>query len=256
MHILLCNDDGISAPGIAALWEALLPLAEKITVFAPDSERSAAGHALTISRPLTARRVTVSANDKIVAYAVNGTPADCVKVAVEGMGIRPDLVISGINNGPNVGHDTLYSGTVAAAREGALLGMPAIAVSLAFFDRESRWRDYRPAGEFAARVAEKLAEERLPAGVVLNINVPDVAEKCLRGIRFPRVGELGYTEPLEPAGDDGHTFQICGRAFDRGNNPDNDVTAVMNGYISITPLTVNQTDYAFLNELRQRGFRC
>ena len=175
MRILVCNDDGIYSNGILQLASSMSRIGET-TVVAPDEERSATGHAITLHKPLRVKPVNLPKLN-IRAYAVNGTPADCVKIGYDiVMERKVDLVISGINKGPNLGTDVLYSGTVSAAFEGAILGLPSIAVSLVSYDSD----DYAYAGKIAVQVAERLMENSLPLGTILNINVPAVPEKDIK----------------------------------------------------------------------------
>lgn len=233
MRILLSNDDGYFAPGLAALTEALAPLGE-VTVVAPERDRSGASNSLTLDRPLRLRK---TANG---FYFVNGTPTDCVHLAVTGMlDHLPDMVVSGINLGSNMGDDTLYSGTVAAATEGFLLGVPSIAVSLSSHRGEHF--------ETAARVARELAERAMqqPFGhpVLLNVNVPDVPWEELKGMRVTRLGRRHKAEPvvkqLTPRGEQVFWVGAAGPAADAGEGTD--FHAVQNDFVSITPLQIDLT---------------
>ena len=233
MRILLSNDDGYFAPGLAALAEGLAPLGE-ITVVAPERDRSGASNSLTLDRPLHIRK----AHNGFLY--VNGTPTDCVHMAVTGLlDFDPDIVVSGINSGSNMGDDTLYSGTVAAATEGYLLGVPAIAVSLA-------------SHEFvhfatAARVARDLVERvvRAPFGgpVLLNVNVPDVPYGELKGMEVTRLGRRHKAQPVvpqkNPRGETVYWVGPAGAAREAG--PGTDFHAVERGVVSITPLQVDLT---------------
>lgn len=238
MRILISNDDGYAAPGIEALYAALSPIAD-LTVVAPSRDRSATSNSITLHRALTIER---AANG---FYFVDGKPADCVHVAVTGfLGFRPDLVISGINNGANLGDDTIYSGTVAAAMEGYLLGIPGIALSMA----------HKPAKHFetGAYVARQLVERVLAsppsAPWLLNVNIPDVAESALKGMRTVRLGKRHQAEPVEKvnAADGGEQWRIggVGAAADAGT--DTDFGAISEGYVSVTPLTVDLTRHTQL----------
>ncbi len=239
MKILVSNDDGYDAPGLAALVAALSPLAE-ITVVAPSRNRSATSNSITVDRPL---RVDKAANG---FYFVDGTPADCVHVAVTGfLDFRPDLVVSGVNDGPNLGDDTIYSGTVAAAMEGYLLGIPAIAVSLA----------ERPAVQFdvAAQVARDIVAryvDNVPSTPwLLNVNVPAVPYAELKGIRTVRLGRRHHAEPaVKTTNDKGEVeFRVgrVGNAADAG--PDTDFGTIADGYASVTPLSVDLTQFNALH---------
>jgi 5'-nucleotidase len=231
--LLLTNDDGYDAPGLAALVEALEGLG-RIVVVAPDRERSGAGHALTLGRPL---RVWRTGNDR---YRVDGTPTDCVHLGVFNLtgGRAPDLVLSGINRGLNVGDDVTYSGTVAAALEGTLLNVPSLAFSTAT-DEDGR-ADFGHTARFARSLAETALARGLPAGVFLNVNVP-----CGRpgGVRVTRQGTRSYraaiVERLDPSGRP--YFWIAGADTTPSGEPDGDHTAIRDGMISVTPLHANLT---------------
>ena len=189
MKILVCNDDGIWAKGISELAKAMQSMGE-ITVVAPDVERSATGHAITIHDPLRVRETTLWESD-IKGYSLTGTPADCVKFGVSMiMDEPPDLVVSGINRGPNLGTDVLYSGTVSAAIEGAILGIPAMAVSLDSYDDE----DYSFAAQAALEIAKKIVEYHLPADILLNVNVPAISGNLCKGIKVTKLGVRKYKE--------------------------------------------------------------
>jgi 5'-nucleotidase len=235
VKILVSNDDGYQAPGIIALVEALKTVAD-ITVVAPSRDRSATSNSITVDRAL---RIERAANG---FYFVDGTPADCVHVAVTGfLDFRPDLIVSGINHGSNLGDDTIYSGTVAAAMEGLLLGIPGIAVSL----------NAKPATHFstAAQVALSLVKRfqatRPVAPWLLNVNVPDVPHEALGGLRTVRLGKRHQAEPVVKTvrADGGTEWRVgpVGAAADAG--PDTDFGAIAAGYASITPLSVDLTQF-------------
>ena len=243
MQILLSNDDGYFAPGLAALAEALSALADVIVV-APERDRSGASNSLTLDRPLQVRR---SHNGY---YYVNGTPTDCVHLGVTGLLDRlPDMVVSGINHGANMGDDTIYSGTVAAATEGFLLGIPSVALSLA-----SKSAGNYPA---AARVARDLVErfQRQPVSfpVLLNVNVPDVPYDQIAGIEVTRLGRRHRAEPViksqNPRGETVYWVGAAGGAQDAGEGTD--FHAVANRRVSITPLQIDLTQYAKLDNVRE-----
>ena len=233
MRILLSNDDGYFAPGLAALAEGLAPLGE-ITVVAPERDRSGASNSLTLDRPLSVRRAPNG------FLFVNGTPTDCVHLAVTGLlDTLPDMVISGINLGANMGDDTIYSGTVAAATEGFLLGVPSVAMSLAS----------KAAAHFetAAAVALELLERhrRRAAGAwLLNVNVPDVERAAIRGYRITRLGRRHKAEDVvrmqSPRGETVYWVGAAGAAADAGEGTD--FHAVESGYVSITPLQIDLTN--------------
>jgi 5'-nucleotidase len=234
MRILLSNDDGYFAPGLERLAAALAPLAE-ITVVAPERDRSGASNSLTLDRPLTVRRAPNG------FLFVNGTPTDCVHLAVTGLLDKlPDMVISGINLGANMGDDTIYSGTVAAATEGYLLGIPSIAISLASKAAEHF--------ETAAAVAVELLQRHggAPAGAwLLNVNVPDVPRSHLKGYRVTRLGRRHKAEDVvktkNPRGETVYWVGAAGPAADAGEGTDFD--AVQRGYTSVTPLQIDLTHH-------------
>lgn len=231
MRILLSNDDGYSAPGIEALARALAPIAD-LTVVAPERDRSGASNSLTLDRPLRLRR---SAND---FYFVNGTPTDCVHLAVTGMLDHvPDMVVSGINLGANMGDDTIYSGTVAAAMEGYLLGVPSIAISLA----SKRGAHFATAAHIARELVERFQRREFGQAVLLNVNVPDEPE--VRGLRVTRLGRRHRAEKavpqVTPRDETVYWVGAAGEAADAGEGTD--FHAVANGFVSITPLQIDLT---------------
>ncbi|MBI4987279.1 MAG: 5'/3'-nucleotidase SurE [Rhodocyclales bacterium] len=233
MRILLSNDDGYFAPGIEILARTLSDLAE-ITVVAPERDRSGASNSLTLDRPLMLRR---AANG---FYFVNGTPTDCVHLAVTGMlDHLPDMVISGINRGANMGDDTIYSGTVAAATEGHLLGVPSLAVSLT----SHKAAHFETAAMVARHMVERCLRSPLGEPVLLNINVPDVPLEMLRGMRVTRLGKRhkaeGVVKQVNPRGDTVYWVGAAGSAQDAGEGTD--FHAVENGYASVTPLQIDLT---------------
>lgn len=251
MRILLTNDDGIHAPGLWAL-HRVLSNGHEVTVVAPDRERTGVGHAITLHQPLRATAVSVDAAD---AYAVNGTPADCIKLAVlEILGGRPDLVVSGLNPGANVGVNINYSGTVAAAREAALGGIPAVAASL----EGHAPRHIRPAARFVRRLVEQVAAHGLPPGTFLNVNFPDVPWDEVRGVRISRQGNAVFREYMEKRLDPrNRPYYWQGadmQAFDEAD-PDVDGAALRGRYVSITPIRCDLTDYDGLERLTHWALR-
>ena len=240
MIILLSNDDGVQSEGLIALEESLKPLADLYTV-APDRAQSSMSHALTLHRPLRVNELGAR------RMSVDGTPVDCVKLALTGLlQVRPDLVISGINKGPNLGDDILYSGTVSAAIEGALLGIPAIAVSLVTF----KDFDFRAAAAFTATLVERIADGGIPPKTLLNVNVPPVAKHELKGWQRTRMGKRHYSENIveriDPRG--GKYYWIGGDDLGFADEPGTDCKAVHEGFISVTPLKVDFTDYQLLKQ--------
>lgn len=238
MRILLSNDDGYFAPGLAALAEALAGLGE-ITVVAPEQNRSGASNSLTLDRPLFLKQ---AANG---FYFVNGTPTDCVHLAVTGMlEYLPDIVVSGINLGANMGDDTIYSGTVAAATEGYLLGLPSIAISLTSFEG----RNFVTAGQVARELVERFIRDPIREPVLLNVNVPDIPYGQLQGTEVTRLGRRHKAEPVvrmtSPRNETVYWVGAAGAAADAG--PGTDFNTVERGCVSITPLQIDLTHTAQL----------
>ena len=240
MRILLSNDDGYFAPGITLLSEMLAPLGE-ITVVAPERDRSGSSNSLTLDRPLAVRR----AQDRL--YYVNGTPTDCVHLAVTGLLKElPDIVISGVNHGANMGDDTIYSGTVAAATEGFLLGIPSIAISLAAAFDAAGGDHFRTAGQVAIELVQRFQRQPLAQAVLLNVNVPDVEYSQLRGFQVTRLGKRHKAEPVvksaTPRGETVYWVGAAGGAQDAGEGTD--FHAVAHNRVSITPLQMDLTRYS------------
>lgn len=243
MHLLISNDDGVEAPGIQILAEHLAALG-RVTVVAPDRDRSGASNSLTLDQPI---RVTMLAPDR---YRVAGTPTDCVHLALAGLlDSEPSIVVSGINNSANLGDDVLYSGTVAAAMEGRFLGLPAIAMSLV--SREHRAQHYETAARAAVTLVRKLLADPLPADTILNVNVPDLPPAEIRGFEVTRLGHRHRSEPCiaqtDPRGRPIWWVGPAGPEQDAG--PGTDFHAVRMGYISITPITVDLTRYTALDKV-------
>jgi 5'-nucleotidase len=241
MHILLSNDDGYEAPGIKTLAQVLQSVAD-ITVVAPDRDRSGASNSLTLESPI--RAVTVSDN----LIRVDGTPTDCVHLAITGLlKEEPDMVVSGINDGANMGDDVLYSGTVAAAMEGRFLGLPAIAISMS----QHNARHYETGANVILKLIEKLKAEPISSDVILNVNVPDLPWDELSGFQITRLGHRHKAEPVikaqDPRGRDIYWVGPPGAEQDAG--PGTDFYAVRNGYVSITPLQVDLTRHQVINDL-------
>ncbi|MBT9522702.1 MAG: 5'/3'-nucleotidase SurE [Dechloromonas sp.] len=243
MRILLSNDDGYFAPGLAALVEALRGLGE-VVVVAPEQNRSGASNSLTLDRPLYLKKAASG------FYFVNGTPTDCVHLAVTGMlDDLPDIIVSGINNGANMGDDTIYSGTVAAATEGYLLGIPSIAISLTNFEGNN----YATAGLVARELVERYIRDPIRQPVLLNVNVPDIPYAELNGMEVTRLGRRHKAEPVvkmtSPRNETVYWIGAAGAAADAG--PGTDFNAVERGVVSITPLQIDLTHAAQLPSIRQ-----
>ena len=241
MRIMVCNDDGISAHGIIALARALCQIGE-VYVVAPDRERSAASHSLTITSPLRAKEVSFPVL-VAKAYAVDGTPVDCAKLGLfHLLPAMPDIVVSGINRGGNMCVDVFYSGTVAGAFEGAFQGVPSFAVSLADTRHDA---DFAPAAKVAVKCVRSVLQEGPQPGVVYNINVPPIPYDEILGIRVTRLGKLGYGELYDQRSDPGGRayYWLKGTPEVLDHSSDSDIVTVNEGYVSITPLMAELTDF-------------
>jgi 5'-nucleotidase len=260
-HILLTNDDGIAAPGLRELLKALYPLA-RVSVFAPDHNWSAAGHTKTMHKPLRISYQRLNLNDdqeagagkrEVEAYATTGAPSDCVALALLGiLPEKPDLVVSGINQGANLGHDLTYSGTVAAAMEAVISGLPGIAVSLDSFESQ----DFAFAARAAARVVAQVLGRGLPPGTMLNVNVPACPVEEIQGVAITRLGRRVYRDVLVQREDPrGRPYYWIGGEPPSGH-PDEgtDIWAMANGYVSVTPLHLDMTAYDLVPELEAWPF--
>ena len=242
MHFLVSNDDGIEARGIQVLSERMRALG-KVTLVAPDKNCSGASNSLTLDSPVRIDEIGER------TYRVRGTPTDCVHIALTGLLEKdPDIVVSGINAGANLGDDVIYSGTVAAAMEGRFLGLPAIAVSLVFSGRP---RHYETAAEAVGLLVQRLKSDPLPADTILNINVPDIPWEEVRGLEVTRLGHRHRAEPVikmdDPRGRPMYWIGQAGEGDDAG--PGTDFDAVNRGYISITPIHVDLTRYQALDQV-------
>jgi len=250
MKILLANDDGINAAGIKAMKKALSAIA-KVTVVAPETEMSAVGHSITIADPLRVREVRV--NGDLFGTAVNGTPADCVKIAIRAlMDAKPDMVVSGINHGQNVATNVIYSGTVSAATEGTILGIPSVAISLASFAP----RDFAVASEYGMRILKQVAARGLPEGVLLNVNVPACPGDKIEGIKVCHLGHSKFKEIFERRVDlrqDSYYWQGGRMEIDESDN-DADIGWLRRNWITVTPIHFDLTRYDFLEQIRQWEF--
>jgi 5'-nucleotidase len=259
LDVLLTNDDGIEAEGLQALRGALLALpGVRLTVIAPDGNRSAMARSITTRRPLWVEEITFS--DGTVGYATDGTPVDCVRLAQLGLveGFHAELVVSGINHGANLGDDITYSGTVAAALEGVVLGLPAIAVSQQSLGRSLDFRyeggfDFDVAAGFIARLVERLEEVPMPSGTLLNVNVPACPPS---GVEVARLGKRIYRDelklaPHEEAPPTRRRYWIYGSDPGFHDEPGTDLAAVAAGCIAVTPLHFDLTDRRGLQALRE-----
>lgn len=250
--ILVSNDDGIDAPGIAALVKELKKIAD-VFVVAPDKQQSAVGHAITMNYPLRVKEY--SKNGKFFGFAVQGTPADCVKIAVRALlPRRPDLVVSGINHGSNTAISVIYSGTVSAATEGTVLGIPSIAISLT---------TYKPSPDFsyAATIARKLSRmvlaKKISQRMLLNVNVPPLPRTKIKGILVTQQGKAVWNDTFDHRRDPGGVdyYWLTGDLEDVDKELTYDEAAVRNGYVSITPIHYDLTDYAMLEDLKRWPIR-
>lgn len=246
MHILLSNDDGILAPGIAAMRAALATLGE-VSVVAPETPQSATAHGITFPGPVAARRIHVQ--DSFFGWSVDGRPADCVKLGVtELLENKPDLVVSGINDGANVSINVLYSGTVAAAAEGALMGYPAIAVSM----ERGAERDFNRAAQIALPLIQRFIEGGLRAGQLVSINIPDLSRGQPKGVRVvPQATRMMETKFARHSAPDGRDYYwLCGAEVWDGDPCDSDLDAIADGYVAVTPLHFDLTHYEMMRDLR------
>jgi len=251
MRLLLTNDDGIYAPGIAALKSEIKSLGE-ITISAPDAERSAVGHSITLDRPLRVREVYVG--NEFLGFGVDGSPADCVKIGIkEILKAAPDLVLSGINLGSNVGINVLYSGTVAAALEGAILGYTSIAVSLA----ASKKPDFASAGRIAATVIKQIVDRKPVPGKLFNVNIPAIAPSEMKGVALARQSTISYEDGFvvrtDPRG--AKYFWMTGELHQGRLAPDTDTALLAEGYVTVTPLQYDLTDTKTLESSRDWNLR-
>ena len=244
MELLISNDDGIEATGIRVLADSMRELGG-VTIVAPDKNRSGASNSLTLDAPIRIKELEAG------VYRVSGTPTDCVHVALTGLlDEDPDIVVSGINAGANLGDDVIYSGTVAAAMEGRFLGYPAVALSLVFNEGQQR-HHYETAGEAAIRMVNQLQKDPLPADTILNVNVPDCPWSEIRGFEVTRLGHRHRAEPVikttDPRGREMYWIGPAGAEQDAG--PGTDFDAVRRKFISVTPIHVDLTRYQALEQV-------
>lgn len=260
--ILISNDDGIFALGVRTLADTLAQAGHQVTVVCPDRERSATGHGLTLHQPIRAKEVDSIFDPEVVAWSCSGTPADCVKFALSAvLQTRPDVVYSGINHGPNLGTDVLYSGTVSAAMEGALEGIPSVAFSLASFSAF----EFQPAADFALKLVPQLTDTDYPKPPLLSVNIPPVEASEIAGVLVTRQGLRRYIEKFakrfDPRGKS--YYWLEGEIIEDIEQPKDinlphhiltDVQAIRDRYITITPLQYNLTDATIVKHLYERDF--
>jgi len=247
MKILLTNDDGIYADGLLSLYKQLKKVGDCLVV-APDGQKSSVGHGITLNTPIWCKKV--HRKGKLFGYAISGTPADCVKFGVSVLLKRPpDVVVSGINLGDNDGCSVFYSGTVAGAREAALLGIPSVAVSLATFVDP----DYEFAAKCAADIVRKLKSKRIPKGTFLNVNVPHMNARRIKGIKMTKQGMdpiHGYFHKRkDPHGND--YYWLSGKPPFKIQPDNSDTIALRQGFVTVTPIHVDSTDYVSLEEIQE-----
>ena len=249
MRILVTNDDGIFAEGIYKLAKNMQQNGEVIVV-APDSQRSATGHAITMHSPLIVKKVQFF-DTEIEAYSVNGTPADCVKMGIEALfkSKKPDVVISGINDEPNLGTDVIYSGTVSAAVESAIMDIPSIAVSMG--SREANQFD--DAAQFTSLLLKKIMGNNKLHNIVVNVNYPDIPKNEIKGTKITTLGirkyDNAFIERRDPWGN--VYYWMSGTVREMEQNPDSDITAINENYISITPMHFDLTNFEHFKELKK-----
>lgn len=249
--ILITNDDGIYAEGIQVMSQKIFEMYNNrwdINIVAPNHEQSAVGHAITMHRPLRVQPARFMHNRDLKGWAVNGTPSDCVKLAVEALlPQRPDLVVSGINQGGNLGTDVLYSGTVSAAVEGIILGIPSIAVSLTNPEES----DFQYAAEFTAHFLPLLLENPPPPGTILNINVPPGTREEIKGVQATKLSERRYRNAFQKRTDPRGKpyYWLAGSVIDNENDNGFDMGAIKNKYVSVTPIHFDITRYDLLDKV-------
>lgn len=250
MHILVTNDDGVTAPGLLTLVQAVQPLGE-VSVLAPDHNWSAGGHVKTLHRPLRVKDVTL--DDGTLALTSDGAPSDCVAMALMGLvEEKIDLVISGINPNGNLGHDVTYSGTVTATMEAVIAGIPGIAFSLVSPDKHQEELDYETAGQVARQVVQTAISQGLQKDLLLNVNIPYLRYEQLQGIRVTRLGLRVYRDQLDRRLDPrGRPYYWIGGEYPTGVPDDGtDFGALAEGYVSITPLQLDLTDHGKVDQMR------
>jgi 5'-nucleotidase len=252
LRLLITNDDGVHAPGIFALQHALRAAGHHVTVVAPDKPRSASGHGITMHKPLRINQVKLA--DDSIAYAISGTPADCAILGIhEVCKNQVDFVVSGINYGANLGWDVLYSGTVAAAQEATIQGVPALALSVVHPEGHTHWET---ASAFAVKLVAQTAKHGLPPFTLLNANIPNLEASQIKGTKICRQGSRFYEEPVarrtDPQGKE--YFWMGGRLAQDTTIEGTDTNATENGYIAVTPIHLDRTQYTLLEDLQGWDF--
>ena len=245
MNILITNDDGIHAPGIMTLKNSLSSIGE-VLVVAPETERSAVGHAITLSDPL--RVIKIEKNGSFFGYAVNGTPADCVKLGLRCLAGKPvDIVVSGINLGPNTATNIIYSGTVSAAAEAVIMGVPGLAVSVASFDTP----EFDYAGLLAQKLTRLIIKNGLPEGTLINVNVPPLKEKDIKGIVIAKQGKGRFEEFFDKRTDPNNRtyYWLAGKRMNIDTDDDVDEVVIRQNKVAITPIRYDLTDMNMLQTL-------
>ncbi|PHR34403.1 MAG: 5'/3'-nucleotidase SurE [Fluviicola sp.] len=243
--IFITNDDGISSKGIRSLYEAVAPFGD-IVLIAPDSPQSGMGHAITINHPL---RLESSSLFDCTSYSCTGTPVDCVKLGVyEVMHRKPDLIVSGINHGANVATNVLYSGTMSAAVEGAMEGIPSIGFSLSSFESDA---DFDLSKEIVAKVVKEVLEQKMPIGVCLNVNIPDVSKADFKGIKICKQANAYWDDRFDKRKDQFNRtyYWLTGDFIDQDKSEDTDVYWIDQGYATIVPTQYDLTAYSSIKEL-------
>lgn len=260
LNLLVSNDDGIFAQGVRTLANTLAAAGHQVTVVCPDRERSATGHGLTLHQPIRAERIHNLFAESVTAWSCSGTPSDCIKFALSAVvKSRPDFVLAGINHGSNLGTDILYSGTVSAAMEGLLDGIPSIALSLASFSELI----FQPAADFACELVAHLHQKPLPQATLLNVNIPPVEKDAIAGVLLTRQGLRRYFESFEKRQDPRgkNYYWLAGEVIQEIDQPDHthlsaeiptDVRAIQENYITLTPLQYNLTDVEAFHQLQSR----
>jgi 5'-nucleotidase len=249
LRILISNDDGIDAPGIYELVQQAKRIGDVIVV-APLGQQSAVGHAITMNQPLRVKEF--QKDGKFFGYAVEGTPADCVKLALRSLlDYTPDLILSGINHGSNTAVNIMYSGTVSAATEGTIMGIPSVALSLTTYGEP----DFRFAAKFSAKLAKLVMQKGLPRGVLLNVNIPAVPEREIKGVRVTRQGKTQWNDTFEVRRDpiNRQFYWLTGSLDVVDTSDDTDHVSVEKNYISITPIQYDLTDYPMIKKMKAWG---